>query len=87
MINEDGLGLSLKNMKKKVVMHTYTKRRGEREMGHTMMHGNGNTCKKGREEERERHTSNSGLSSNIGRVVDVSSLCLDCKKEKTKGRE
>ena len=56
-------------------------------MGHTIMHGNGNTCKKGREEERERHTSNSGLSSNIGRVVDVSSLCLDYKKEKTKGRE
>ena len=29
------------------------KRRREREMGQSIMHGNGNTCKKGREEKNE----------------------------------
>ena len=40
------------------------------------------------ERKRMRHNSNSGLSSNIGWVIDVFSLCLDCKrKEKTRRRE
>lgn len=36
---------------------------------------------------RERHTSNSGSLNNMGRVPDVSSLCLDCKKKGGGGRD
>ena len=50
-------------------------------MGHKIINDNGNTCK------RKEHTSNSGLSSKMGRVTEVSSLCLDCKKEETTRRE
>ena len=59
------------------------KRRGEKKMGQSMTHGMGNMCKRGkrRKGKRGRHTSNSGLSSNIGRVIDLS-LCLDCQKKK-----
>ena len=47
---------------------------------HTRTHGNANACK-GKE-----CISNSGSSSNMGRVVEVSSLCLDCQGRKKKGK-
>ena len=55
-----------------------------------MMRGKGNMCKRGKRRKGKRggHTSNLGSSSNIGRVTDVSSLCLNCKrKEKTRRRK
>ena len=40
--------------------------------------------KKKKRKEGRRHTSNSGLSSNIGWVVDVSSLCLGYKRKENR---
>ena len=67
--------------------YIYEKKRRERNGAHNDAWQWEHMQERKRGRERERHTSNSGLSSNIGRVVDVSSLCLDYKKEKTKGRE
>ena len=67
-------------------MHIYTKKKKkkkeeEEETRHIITHGNGNTCK------REGHTSNLGSSSKMGQVVDVSFLCLNCKKRKKKKKK
>ena len=64
-----------------IYIYIYIKRRKEQKKEHVVTCDIGNACK------RKEYTSNLSLSSKMGWVAEVSSLCLDCQKKKKKGNE